>query len=385
MASETNGKKMSEYTDIDQASELTEEQKAYYKEHASVTTYGKIDGDESTGNSNYNVKLSEISKNPLPPIAAGDTGKVLTVGDSDSLVWDEVSSSQPNYGEGLEYDSSTNTLKFNYFGSGGLTAERTVDDKYAMKVKAGVGIDVDRKGVNIDTRTATEGDVLTYHKNGSTDEVVWAAVPSGSTDIIGGSDGAIYGSGAYCYVRTDEHTIKVNNQNTLEADFSIIDGSGSVIDVQHGDGIHIGFDTTGATVGDVLTVDQYGAHWAAPSGGGGDSQIEYLDLTVELTNNERHLTSATKTLAEMSTLIQSGKQVIARVVNRVGSVITNITQIFIGDFYNGSPFNDGSAIWFGLGGSGSVPANTHYVTVTSMPGSVKWWSDLWDVSDIDEQ
>ena len=43
----------------------------------------------------------------------------------------------------------------------------------------------------------------------------------------------------------------------------------AVIDVRHGDGIHIGFDATGATVGDVLTVDQYGAHWDAPGGAGG--------------------------------------------------------------------------------------------------------------------
>lgn len=171
-----DGKRMSDYTDIDSA-QLTEEQKAYYKENALVTTYGKTG--ESTGNSNYNVKLSEISKNPLPPITDGDTGKVLTVGDSESLVWDELPNSQPNYGEGLEYDSNTNTLKFNYFGSGGLMSARTLDDKYAMKVKAGVGIEVDNKGVSIDTQHANEGDVLTYHKNGSTDEVVWAAPGGG--------------------------------------------------------------------------------------------------------------------------------------------------------------------------------------------------------------
>lgn len=115
--------------------------------------------------------------------------------------------------------------------------------------------------------TPAGGDVGKVLTVGDSDNLVWDTVPSSPTNVIGGSDGAIYGSGAYCYVQTDEHTIKVNNQNKLEADFSIIDGSGSVIDVQHGDGIHIGFDTTGATVGDVLTVDQYGAHWAAPGGG----------------------------------------------------------------------------------------------------------------------
>ena len=164
--------------------------------------------------------------------------------------------------------------------------------------------------------------------------------------------------------------------------------NGGLAKASGGDTISFSIDTKKAHDGDVLTYHKNGSTdevvWAAPGGGGGDSQIEYLDLTVEWINDQYHLTAATKTLAEMSTLIQSGKQVIARVVKRAGSVITNITQIFIGDFYNGSPNNDGSAIWFGPGGSGSAPDNTHYVTVTSLPGSTKWWSDLWGVSDIDE-
>lgn len=86
MTSEFNGQKMSDYADIDSV-QLTQEEKDYYKEHALVTTFGKTDGDTSTGNSNYNVKLNEISKIALPPIASDDKGKVLTVDDSGSLAW----------------------------------------------------------------------------------------------------------------------------------------------------------------------------------------------------------------------------------------------------------------------------------------------------------
>jgi hypothetical protein len=86
MANEFHGQRMSDYADIDSA-QLTQEEKDYYKEHALVTTFGKTDGDASTGNSNYNVKLNEISKNVLPPIASDDKGKVLTVDDSGSLAW----------------------------------------------------------------------------------------------------------------------------------------------------------------------------------------------------------------------------------------------------------------------------------------------------------
>ena len=123
-----------------------------------------------------NVKLSDLVSGgaPVPTPTSADTGKVLTVGDSDSLVWDEVPSSQPNYGVGLVYDDNTDTLAFSYANSGGLEA-----DHGFMQVKAGVGIELNNKGVNIDTRTATEGDVLTYHKNGSTDEIIWTAPGGG--------------------------------------------------------------------------------------------------------------------------------------------------------------------------------------------------------------
>lgn len=110
------------------------------------------------------MKLSEISKNVLPPIGAEDTGKVLTVDDSESLVWDEVSGTQPNYGDGLSYNADTNTLAFSYASSGGLEAERNSGNLSVMRVKAGVGIEVNNKGVNINTLNANEGDVLTYHK-----------------------------------------------------------------------------------------------------------------------------------------------------------------------------------------------------------------------------
>ena len=127
-----------------------------------------------------NVKLADLVGGggaPVPTPASGDVGKVLTVDSSENIVWDDIPSSQPIYGEGLEYDSNTNTLKFNYFGSGGLMSERTTGDKYAMKVKAGNGIKVDNVGVSIDTDTAEDGQVLSY--DDTTKKVKWVDAGGG--------------------------------------------------------------------------------------------------------------------------------------------------------------------------------------------------------------
>ena len=91
MADEIRGQRMSEYTDIDQASELSSTEKAYYKANARVTTFGKVDDEASTPNSNYNIPLSEIAGEALPTIQAGDAGKVLTVNaNEDGTQWDTV-------------------------------------------------------------------------------------------------------------------------------------------------------------------------------------------------------------------------------------------------------------------------------------------------------
>lgn len=146
--------KMSQYTPLD------EDDKEYFfgEGEGAVVTVGETSA--SSGKVNRLVKLSDIG--------GGDGGV-------------------PNAGKGIEYDASTNTLSFYYNGSGGFTTENDLHNHEMMKVKAGVGIEVDNKGVSIDTQHANEGDVLTYHKNGSTDEVVWAA-PSGG----GGGGGNPY-------------------------------------------------------------------------------------------------------------------------------------------------------------------------------------------------
>jgi len=140
--------KMSQYTPLD------ENDKEYFfgEGEGAVVTVGETSA--SSGKVNRLVKLSDIG---------GGAGGV------------------PNAGKGIEYDESTNTLSFYYNGSGGFTTERNSSNHEMMKVKAGVGIEVDNKGVSIDTQHANEGDVLTYHKNGSTDEVVWEA-PGGGGD-----------------------------------------------------------------------------------------------------------------------------------------------------------------------------------------------------------
>ncbi len=90
MADEIQGQRMSDYTDIDSA-QLTSTEKEYYKANARVTTFGKVDGEASTPNSNYNIPLSEIAGEALPPIESGDAHKVLTVNaNEDGAHWVDV-------------------------------------------------------------------------------------------------------------------------------------------------------------------------------------------------------------------------------------------------------------------------------------------------------
>ena len=373
---------MSEYTPL---SELSSEEKATYLGNAAVTTFGaKVsEGD----NINVNIPLStlvpsatdlagdgltangstgklDVSNKVPAPTATTDRGKVLTVNNSDEVVWDTpASSTYVKEDKGLT--ASGSYIGVECAGTGGLIT--------------------DANGLYIKHDTNDKGKFLTV---GADNEITWGTPSGGSTNVIGGSDGAIYGSGAYCYVQTDEHTIKVNSQNKLEADFSIIDGSGSVIDVQHGDGIHIGFDTNGATVGDVLTVDQYGAHWAAPGGGGGGggSDIVYLDLTVQLVGDDFHLTSASMTPQEIMAAVESGKYVIARTYKYKDNVITHSTQLTLGDYYNGAPYGDGYKISFGAAGSGFWDAGLPYIAILTTRGHLEWISsELWGVSDLDGQ
>lgn len=56
--SEIVGQRMSEYRDADSIQDA--DKKAYYKEHAKITTFGKLSGTD-TNFSNYNIDLSDIS------------------------------------------------------------------------------------------------------------------------------------------------------------------------------------------------------------------------------------------------------------------------------------------------------------------------------------
>lgn len=177
MADEIVGQRMSDYTDIDESS-LTAGEKAYYKEHAKVTTFGKT-GDNDASNSNYNVPLSEITGSVLPEVGTdAHRGDVLTVNNSDEVVWATPSSSMPNLGKGLVYNQENDCIDFNPHGSGGLFVD-SVNNR--VSVKHGNGIGVDESGVHIATDGASDGDVLTY--NGTTQEVGWAAVFPSTTSL----------------------------------------------------------------------------------------------------------------------------------------------------------------------------------------------------------
>ena len=146
MSDTISGQKMSEYTDIDNA-QLSSEAKTYYKEHARVTTFGKTD-DLDVANSNYNVPLSEITGSVLPEVGTdAHRGDVLTVNNSDEIVWATPSSGMPKLGKGLVYNQENDCIDFNPHGSGGLYVD-SVNNR--VSVKGGNGIMVDTNGVNID-------------------------------------------------------------------------------------------------------------------------------------------------------------------------------------------------------------------------------------------
>ena len=167
MAGEIVGQKMSEYTDIDESS-LSAGEKAYYKEHAKITTFGKT-GDNDAVNSNYNVPLSEITGSVLPEVGTdAHRGDVLTVSNSDEIVW--ATPSMPNLGKGLVYNQENDCIDFNPHGSGGLYVD-SVSNR--VSVKDGNGIKVDTTGVHIDTNGASDGNVLTY--DATTQTVGWGA------------------------------------------------------------------------------------------------------------------------------------------------------------------------------------------------------------------
>lgn len=136
--------------------------------------------------------------------------------------------------------------------------------------------------------------------------------------------------------------------------------------------------------GDVLTITDHVAGditWATPGGGGGD--IVYLDLTVQNINSEWHLTAASLTPQEIISNVQAGKLVIARVIKTYNNVTTNIIEVPFGEYYNGSPYGDGYALWFSPFGSGGG-SGEHNVWIGTMRGGLQWDSDLWEHSDIDE-
>ena len=147
-----------------------------------IPTAGGLAGD---GLEEASGKLKVVTKVPSPGTNE-HRGDVLTVDDSDQVVWDAVSVSQPTYGEGLEYNETTNTLKFSYLGSGGLTYEQGPGGTRGMKVKAGNGIKVDNAGVSIENAVPTPraehadvGKVLTIKTIDNTDEIVWDAPQGG--------------------------------------------------------------------------------------------------------------------------------------------------------------------------------------------------------------
>lgn len=140
----------------------------------------------------------------------------------------------------------------------------------------------------------------------------------------------------------------------------------------------VGGKTTNVSGGKILLSDI--------GGGGGGSDIVYLDLTTQDIGNDTHLTAASMTPQQIISNIEAGKTIIARRIKTYNNVITNVTQIMISYYNNATPWNDGYTIYFSPAGSGQ-PNEGSYVLVGNTRGGLKWFweSDMWDVSDLDEQ
>lgn len=204
MADEIRGQRMSEYTDIDQASELSSTEKAYYKANARVTTFGKVDNGVSTPNSNYNIPLSEIAGEALPPIESGDAYKVLTVNpNEDGAHWDtvdvdvlpEIESGDANKilrvnsnATGVEWDVEESYYPENPITGDGYHIGLNYDEDHFSVVQTN-GLTL--KNPVPAPGTTHRGEFLTVNNS---DEIVWGTV-SGLPDTTGHSQGDVLAIG----------------------------------------------------------------------------------------------------------------------------------------------------------------------------------------------
>ena len=286
---------MSDYTDID-ASSLSAGEKAYYKEHAKITTFGKT-GDNDAVNSNYNVPLSEIAGSALPPYdqsTSSDEGKVLVVKDM-AASWKQYPNSD-NYNTpisgGIFASGEFKPIKLHYDNT--LTLVTDAEHPQYNK-NLSVAHPVPDPGTNLH-----RGDVLMV--DSSSDDIVWAQAPGGGGGYEPGTDSALVTSGSYIYVHKDGKTVKTNVNDELVVNYGdglhyddisdklVVDcydsgglafesySTGKALKVKGGDGIDVGssgvkISTVGANDGDVLTYNgtTHKVGWATGGGGGGGS------------------------------------------------------------------------------------------------------------------
>ena len=210
----------------------------------------------------------------------------------------------------------------------------------------------------------TDGYVLTKTSNSGTDEVVWAQVES--SGITNAVSPLIIPAGYNDKIELqyDSNTLDVNGSNELTVKDPIP-------------------DTTGANDGDVLTYDSSdGIVWAAPQGGGGGNNTVYLELSVN--NDNDHLTAASMTPQQIISTLESGTNIVARIVKTNNNTIFRIVYLPFGDYYNGASWNDGYTIWFGPAGGSGANWSGDYVRISTMGEGLSWTSSQWKHSDIDE-
>lgn len=227
-------------------------------------------------------------------------------------------------------------------------------------------------GGGLPSTSGNEGKFLTVN---SSEEAVWGDAPKAVTAITAGAGMAVSGSGS---VSVAINTSTANDGEFLKYDDGAITWGG----------INEVPSISGASNGDVLTVNNGAATWAAP-GGGGDSNIAFLEFTVvyNSSDEEYHLTAASMTPQEIISAIESGKSVFARCARMWNNTIESVVQIPLSKYYNEDAYYPGHGnynIWFG-GTVGSGGADAPYFGISHMGGGLYWESSQWGVSDIDEQ
>jgi hypothetical protein len=230
MADEIHGQKMSDYTKLN---ELTQAEQETYLANAAVTTYGKTSDDGN--NTNVNVPLSAIK--PDVPVTDVTVGGNSVVSNGVAII-PKYSADYPIVNNGYAFSLDYNNTQFKIAGTN--YTELTLTNP------------VPAPGTN-----QNRGKVLTVNDS---DAIVWAQ-PSASVEISQ-YNGDVSTVSAVNAASSGGYIFNLNiDSETLEEQHDDVAGK-KYVTVKNPLP-----STDGASNGNVLTITNGAAGWAAPQGG----------------------------------------------------------------------------------------------------------------------